>query len=396
MGDASAVAAWVGDDPVLSRMDMPAAAPPVCLVGGAVRDALLGVVHGADVDMVVEGDAIALARELARPLGGRVVAHERFGTARLEFAHGRHVDMVSARREHYAAPGALPDVEPGSLADDLARRDFTINAVAFRLSGPDAGTLVDPHGGIADLGAGLVRVLRPGSFVEDPSRVVRGIRYATRLGFALESSTAQEACAAVAALDLTSFRVADELRRLLDEPRAADALALAATLGAPWPEPDAWRDAAVRAVDEVLARPGAPALDAWALRMGLGLGTEALSRVRVPGWATALARECRGGRALAALLDGVPRPSVVDQLVRDRPAAEQVGAVIAGADVVATWWATWRDARADVDGADLVAAGVPPGPAIGRALAAVRAAVLDGEAGGRDAQLALALAVAAS
>ncbi|MEO2057778.1 MAG: tRNA nucleotidyltransferase, partial [Thermoleophilia bacterium] len=87
-----------------------------------MRDAILGVPHGPDVDVVVEGEAIPLAAGIGRDLGGRVVTHERFGTARVELAHGRHLDLVSARRETYARPGALPDVSPGDLADDLARR----------------------------------------------------------------------------------------------------------------------------------------------------------------------------------------------------------------------------------------------------------------------------------
>lgn len=396
VSDASAVAAWVGDDPVLARMPLPDGAPSVCLVGGAVRDALLGAPHGPDVDLVVEGDAIALARTIGRELGGRVVAHERFGTARLEFAHGRHVDMVSARRERYRAPGALPDVEPGSLDDDLARRDFTINAIAYRLSGPDAGALVDPHDGVADLAAGLVRRLRPGSFAEDPSRVVRAVRYAARLGFALEALTAAEAAPVMAVVDLSSPRVGDELRRLLHEDAVEAALALAQSLGAPWPDADPARAARLAGVPSALACDGAPPVPPWALRLGLGLQPQVIAGVAVAGWARAVAMEARAGLALAGDIDAAARPSVVDALLRDRPAAEQVGALVGGATQVGTWWARWRDMSADVDGTDLVAAGVTPGPAIGRALAAVRAAVLDGECGDRDAQLALALSVAAA
>jgi tRNA nucleotidyltransferase (CCA-adding enzyme) len=102
----------------------------VSVVGGAVRDALLGRPAGPELDLVVEGDALALAGRLGRELGGRVVAHPRFGTAAVELPHGAHLDVVTARRERYARPGALPEVAPGTLADDLARRDFTINAIA--------------------------------------------------------------------------------------------------------------------------------------------------------------------------------------------------------------------------------------------------------------------------
>ena len=389
--DGSAVGAWVAGDPVLSRITLPAEGPGVALVGGAVRDALLGVHHGVDVDLVVEGDAIALARMIGRGLGARVVAHERFGTARLEFAHGRHIDMVGARSERYPSPGALPEVTPGTLADDLARRDFTVNAIAYRLSGASAGEIVDPHGGRADLAAGCIRVMRDGAFDEDPSRVVRALRYAARLGFALDSGTAAQARDCLRTLDLGASRVGDELRRLLDEASCVDALDLAVALGADWPDPDPARSLRLGAIAPALAQPGAPQPATWALRLGLGLTPAQVGVVAVPQWARAVAAEARNGLGLAARLSGVDRPSQLDASLRDRPDAEQVGALIGGAEQVARWWAAWRDCNPDIDGSDLVAAGVRPGPGIGRALAVVRAAVLDGEVGDRDAQLSLAL-----
>jgi tRNA nucleotidyltransferase (CCA-adding enzyme) len=392
--DASAVGEWVAQDAVLRRLVVPDGAPLVSLVGGAVRDALIGVTHGVDVDLVVEGDAIALARLIGRDLGGRVVAHDRFGTARLEFGHGRHIDMVGCRSETYPAPGALPVVVPGTLDDDLARRDFTVNAMAYRLSGPDAGTLVDPHGGRHDLAAARIRVLRGGTFAEDPSRVVRGLRYAARLGFHLDDDTAVEAQTCLASLDLSASRVGDELRRLLDEESAAAALTLAAGLGAPWPDDDDARDTRLAALAPALAHPGAPSPPAWALRLGLGIRPDAAAGAAVPQWARAVANEARAGVQLAARVRGEESASGIDAVLRDTSAAEQVGAVIAGADAVATWWAQWRDMTPAIDGSDLVAAGVPPGPAIGRALAAVRSDVLDGLAGDREQQLARALAVA--
>ncbi len=134
---------------------------------------------------MVEGDAIAVAKGLGRALDARVVAHERFRTAEVQLGGGRHVDLVSARTETYAAPGALPTVAMGTLRDDLARRDFTINAMAVGLSGDHDGRFVDPHDGAADLEGRLVRALRDDAFDEDPSRVVRAARYAARLGFTL-------------------------------------------------------------------------------------------------------------------------------------------------------------------------------------------------------------------
>ncbi len=209
----------------------------VSAVGGVVRDAILGLPPGDELDLVVEGDAVAAAERLGRALGARVVTHGRFGTAAIELPHGGEIDLVTARTERYRRPGALPEVAPGTLADDLARRDFSINAMAVGLSGGRAGELTDPHGGVADLARGHVRLLRTGAFAEDPSRLVRAARYAARLGFALEAQTAAQARDTAPGLDTRSARVAEELRRLLGEPcapaRARRCCAVSASPGSP-------------------------------------------------------------------------------------------------------------------------------------------------------------------
>jgi len=389
--DASAVVAWVARDPILSRIQWPGAAPRICLVGGAVRDAILGVPHGPDVDVVVEGEAIPLAAGIGRDLGGRVVTHERFGTARVEFAHGRHLDLVSARRETYARPGALPDVSPGDLADDLARRDFTVNAIAFVLHGDGAGEIIDPHGGRPDIRAERIRSLRADAFREDPSRVVRALRYASRLGFRMEDATEAAARDAASGVTLVHSRVSDELARLLAEDSATVALEMGAALGLSWPDRDTLRGDRLAALDVALTRPGAPAVSPWALRLGLGVEPAAAAGAALPAWARAVAREVRDGVKRARLVAAAKRPSEVDALLGAMPAAAQIGAFVGGADSVATWWATWRDLAAEVGGSDLVAAGVAPGPGIGRALRAVRRAVLDGTATGRAEQMVIAL-----
>ena len=379
---------------MLSRVAWPADAPRVSVVGGAVRDALLGITHGPDIDLVVEGDAIALARVVGHDLGGRVVAHPRFGTARIDLPHGRHLDLVTARRETYARPGALPDVEPGDLLDDLTRRDFTVNAIAYVLHGEGAGGIIDPHDGRADITAERIRLLRAGAFAEDPSRVVRALRYAARLGFRMEEGTEVGARDAAPGVVLVNSRVADEAARLLAEGAAPVALAMARALGVGWPDPDERRDDRLTALVSALARPGAPAPAAWALRLGLGVRPEDAATASLPAWSRAIAAEVRAGLARAGDLQGGMSPSQVDAVLREMPPAAQVGALVGGADVVARWWEEWRDMAPEVAGADLVAAGVAPGPGIGRALRAVRAAMLDGEVTGRGEQMALALAEA--
>jgi tRNA nucleotidyltransferase (CCA-adding enzyme) len=205
---------------------------PAYLVGGAVRDLLRGSAS-VDLDVAVEGDAHAVARALAERLGGEATEHARFGTASVR-ARELHVDLARTRRETYARPGALPAVAPAPLADDLARRDFTINAMAIGLTGAGAGRLVDPHGGRADLRAGLVRVLHPRSFEDDPTRLLRALRYAARLGFALDPETERRARAAAASgapRTVSGKRIADELLDLLAEPECAAAVERMRELG---------------------------------------------------------------------------------------------------------------------------------------------------------------------
>ena len=361
-------------------------------MGGAVRDAMLRRPPGPELDLVVEGDAIAAARALGAALGARVVTHPRFRTATVRLDDGRHVDMVSARTETYHAPGALPTVEEGTLADDLARRDFTINAMAMGLSGARAGALVDPTGGARDLDAGLVRALRDDAFAEDPSRVVRAARYAGRLGFALAPGTEAAAREAAPGLDPGSARVMEEVRRLLGEDDAGAGLELLAALGVPWVVPG--RGEALARIDGARARPGAPDLPLWALRLGIALEPAAIARAALPRWACDMARAAAGAGDLARALEDASSPSEVDRVLGGAEPAAALSALADGAEAVAGWWEGHRDRQIAISGTDLIDEGVPPGPAIGRALAAVRAAMLDGRVGGRDAQLALALRVA--
>ncbi len=201
-------------------------------VGGFVRDLLLGIIS-RDIDIVVEGDAIACARHLAASLGGAVTKTSRFGTAVLMVGDA-HIDLATARTERYRHPGALPDTYPGKLADDLWRRDFTINAIAMEITPGNAGRLIDPTGGRADLAARTISVLHPASFRDDPTRMLRAVRLANRLDFALAAPTAELLRAAVRErcwLTVGSYRLGQEIRLLF---READIAGLCRRL-------DAWR-----------------------------------------------------------------------------------------------------------------------------------------------------------
>ena len=197
----------------------------VYLVGGAVRDLLLGE-PGFDVDIAVEGDGIALAGDLAARLKGHVRPHEKFGTAVVvaddAAGGGQRVDVASTRSESYAYPAALPKVEHAGIRSDLARRDFTINAMAVSLKPETYGDLLDYYGGMTDLAARRIVVLHNLSFIEDPTRVLRAIRYENRYGLRMDEHTfnlARACCAMDLVGDLSSARLRDELIALLEEER---------------------------------------------------------------------------------------------------------------------------------------------------------------------------------
>jgi tRNA nucleotidyltransferase (CCA-adding enzyme) len=342
-----------------------AATEPVYLVGGAVRDLLLGRGR-ADIDLVVEGDAA----ELAARLGADVVSHERFATAKVGL-DGHEVDIAAARSETYPHPGALPVVEPaGGIEADLARRDFTINAMAIPLG--DEPRLIDPHGGRADLGAGLIRVLHPGSFRDDPTRALRAARYAARFGFGLESETA----ALMREADLSTVsadRREAELLSLAGEEEAPRGFALLAEWGLVELR-DGGAELTARVVDLLASEPWrdvAPR-DRALLRAALGPvgGEPALAEARPE------------------------RPSEAVKLAAGRDPVELVLARVLGAEWLDRYLGEWRGVSLEIDGEDLIAAGVPQGPAIGRGLREALRRKLDGEIDGRDQELAAALAAA--
>jgi tRNA nucleotidyltransferase (CCA-adding enzyme) len=335
---------------------------PVYLVGGAVRDLLLGRGR-ADIDLVVEGDASAFAGRF----GADVTSHERFGTAKVEFA-GHELDVASARSEAYRHPGALPEVQTGArLKDDLARRDFTINAMAIPLHGDPE--LIDPYEGEADLATERLRVLHPHSFVDDPTRAIRAARYAARFGFELEPETA----------DL--LRRAD-LGTVSAERREAELLRLAG------------EGRAVRGF-ELLAEWGLVELREGGIELASGVAELLESEP----WAAVAERDRALLRAALgppgqeeALVDTVPsQPSEAVELAASRQPLELLLARALGAEWLDRYLAEWRDVALEIDGEDLMRAGIPEGPAVGRGLQAALRRKLDGEVSGREQELAVAL-----
>ncbi len=378
----------------------------VYLVGGTVRDVLIGE-EGFDVDIVVEGDAIALARRVARELGGRTREHEKFGTAVVVFGDGERVDVVTARTEFYDAPAALPAVEHASIREDLFRRDFTVNAMAASLKTEDFGRLVDPFGGRADLAAKTVRVLHNLSFIEDPTRIFRAIRYENRYGFRMDEHTARLArsCVEMGLVgDLSSARLRDELTALLEEGEVAHSLPRLAELGAasaihPHLAAD---DEAVRVFDRAreLARELDIGVPDW--RLGLAVLARRMSASEVSDWldrlkvrrrdADLIAAAVAAGPRIAARLRGEPpAPSeIVTMAEQFAPDAPLFALALDDSPLLRRYFEELRHVRLDVAGAELAELGLGESPRVGEILAELRRRKLDGELDGRDAELAAA------
>lgn len=340
---------------------------PAYLVGGAVRDLLLGRGR-ADIDLVVEGDATALARQL----GAEVISHERFATAKVRL-DGHEVDIASARSESYPQPGALPVVEPvATLEEDLRRRDFTINAMAISLNG--APRLIDPHGGQVDLATRRLRVLHSRSFEDDPTRAIRAARYAARFDFELEAETE----ALLRKTDLTTVsagRRDAELARLAAEPHAPRGFGLLAE----------WGLVELRKGGEGLAEKVAELLDREPWRDQTPRGPALLTAALGP-----------EGREVALAEERPGRPSEAVALASPHNSVELVLARALGAEWLDRYMAELRDIELEIDGEDLIAAGIAEGPAVGRGLKAALQRKLDGEIAGCEQELAAALEAAGS
>ena len=201
------------------------------VVGGAVRDALLGL-QVSDIDIAVVGLTPEFVQEAATKINGEIVTQSQFNTFALA-ASGRRIDLAMARHETYARPGVLPVVVPGAMQQDLARRDFTVNAMAVCMSGGAFGSLLDPFDGESDLKAGIVRVLHDDSFKDDATRILRAARYAVRLGFNLDAQTELALRRDVDYLaTISPARLRDEFERVLEEGKAGATLELLHEFGA--------------------------------------------------------------------------------------------------------------------------------------------------------------------
>jgi tRNA nucleotidyltransferase (CCA-adding enzyme) len=378
------------------------------LVGGPVRDLLLDR-PAPDLDVSIEGPVHPLAERLAERLDARVRKTSRFMTAALVLRDGSELDLARTRTESYPEPGALPLVEPAGLADDIRRRDFSVNAMAAALEPGRFGQLIDPLGGLADLQARRLRVLHDRSFIDDPTRMLRAVRFMLRLQFELEAHTRElldRANSQRRLSGLSGARLRNELARIFRESparglRTLQELDLLQGMGLA-PASEAACEAsrhlpeAARVLDLDLRKSSALAtcLGVYAGLSGQDAGAVAV-RLMLDG-------QVRRSMCRAALLIEEPPQALRDELpdselyfaLRGTPAAAVVSCWAASEPPVRArlerYWHELRDVVADVDGEDLIALGYRPGPGFGPALEVALAARIDFDAA-REEQLAAAL-----
>lgn len=372
-------------------------------VGGCVRDLILSRAN-FDLDFVVEGNAIDLANALDRAYPGRfalAAKHDRFQTARLTYRcqEMREVDLSTARTEFYEFPAALPTVEPSGLEQDLFRRDFTINALAVCVNPGRYGEVVDYFAGHQDMDDKLVRILHQFSFVEDPTRIVRGVRFAVRLGFALEpeSKKAAEEAIRMGAFDnLGGSRLKEELKLLLELPQRLEALHMlndlagSLTLLAAGLVFDHPRHVRIRRAERLLRR--YPVDHAWIIYLGILVAPLSESELAELLGRLYLANDEKdwisGGLKLLDLyseFNQLPERSriyeqlhgIPDQALAIAACLSSPGSVLRRS--IRLYLEELRNVRVSLTGSDLLRAGFPQGPAIKEALSRLQAARLDGK-----------------
>ncbi len=402
------------------------------IVGGFVRDLLLNR-PSLDFDLVVEGDGIALAQAVAKHLGGRVTTHKRFGTAKWHLAEQSEanaqsdllldlttcqppllsLDFITARTEFYTHPTALPTVERGSIKLDLHRRDFTINTLALRLHGHHYGELHDHWGGLSDLQKGTIRVLHSLSFVDDPTRMLRAIRYEQRYQFKIGERTRQLLLEARPLLDRVSGdRIRHEIDNILDEANAADMITRLNELGLleaihkdlAWDDQIAEKIAALEAHTPAPAWNLAPGLDGGRLKKALAyiLWLSPIPIYRIQG----VIKRLKLRRTLAETIRAAcfiwhelhelrtEKPSQIVARLDKIPPLAVYGLYHAAddahiQDTLKKYTTTWRQIAPHASGHDLRAYGIPPGPVYKNILTRLRQAWIDGEVTSRDEEIIL-------
>lgn len=359
------------------------------LVGGFVRDLVMGAAN-LDIDIALEGDSVGFIDKYAAAKAARVTKHDKFGTATLNLNDLR-LDFSMTRTESYPSPGVLPVVKPGNIVEDMRRRDITINAMALSISQDDFGALIDPHGGGADLDAKKIRILHDNSFVDDPTRIPRAIRYEQRFDFAIEPHTLALLQRDMAGLGkITGDRVRHELEKIFQEERPELSLARAQELGVLQQMVPGFQDANLKrrisdlrlvADDQPSAEAHFAALlcgltktdaDAIASRLNLSQkARKAISDARAIIGSELLHKEGIAPSQLYETLNKFSDDGVIAALASTEPKHFK--------ENVHFYWAQLRHAETSLNGEDVIKLGVPAGAKVGQVLEMLLKRRLDGE-----------------
>jgi tRNA nucleotidyltransferase (CCA-adding enzyme) len=372
----------------------------VYLVGGTVRDLLLSQAN-LDIDLAVEGDAITLARKLTDNHPSKITTHPRFGTATILLT-GSRIDLSTSRRETYSEPGALPTVRPGSIEDDLFRRDFTINAMAVNLKPGNYGELVDPYGGKGDLKDGLIRVLHDRSFTDDATRILRGLRFKERLGFKIEPATLSLLKRDIPRLDtISGDRIRHELEHIFDEKEPERVCRLAGELGVlqrlhPALKFDGWLANRFKQARQI-AVPKSPVPDLYLALLTYRLNRETIEQlINHLRLSKALALTLRDTASLRENLKALGNPGLAPSRVYHHLRGYMVTAITANLlasdsaiarEHIQLYLNKLRYVKPALTGDDLVKTGISPGPRIKEILEKLHDARLDGKVSSKEDEL---------
>ncbi|MBT3863164.1 MAG: CCA tRNA nucleotidyltransferase [Chloroflexi bacterium] len=377
----------------------------VYIVGGIVRDLILDRAPG-DIDLSVVGDAKAFSQELAARTGAASPDESQFLTFKIRtsgiFSDVSSIDVVTARAESYADSAALPDVSVSSIDDDLKRRDFTVNAMAISLAGSDWGTLVDPNNGFGDVMRKRIKVLHDSSFVDDPTRIFRAVRYAVRLGFKLDSRMNELISKSIANIDrLSGTRVRNEFELVLSEPNRVEMLRMSEEIGLLAAISPGLRigTKALQVLSEQSESDSVELPDLLAITT-FGLNEDEANQVvqrfdAPPAWGESITGNAQLAKHVAVLDQPNLAPSEVAEILREIPLASINAYILAGPplprrDKLVEYVEKIRFIKPEITGDDLLEIGIPQGPIIGQLIDVVRRAKLDGKVSTKQDEIELA------
>ena len=377
----------------------------VYVVGGIVRDLILGRNPG-DIDLSVVGDAKALSQKLAARIGAGSPDESQFMTFKIDtrgiFSDVLSIDVVTARSESYSESAALPDVSVSSIDEDLKRRDFTVNAMTISLMGTDWGTLVDPKNGLGDVMRKRIKVLHDASFVDDPTRIFRAVRYAVRLGFDIDSRTNELISKSLSNIDrLSGTRIRNEFNLILLEPDRVEMLRMSEEIGLLAAISPSLRigTKSLQVLSEQSKSVSVELPDLLAITT-FGLNEDEAKQVvkRFDGptaWGESIIGNAQLAKHVAVLDQPTLAPSDVSELLRLIPLASINTYILAGPplprrDKLVEYVEKFQFIKPEITGGDLLDIGIPQGPIIGELIDIVRRAKLDGKVSSKQEELELA------